>query len=91
MRKVNSMSKKKKKMTPRELEKKKERKALREKQKRRGRIYSSLVVMAGCLLASFLWPRENMTTYVALCVITGAVWGMAFDFIYARYLKKKEK
>lgn len=85
------MSKKKKKMTPRELEKKKERKALREKQKKRGRIYSILVVIVGCLVASFLWPRENMTSYMVLCVMTGAIWGMAFDIIYARYLKKKGK
>lgn len=85
------MSNKKKKLTPRELAKKQERKEQIEKQKKRGRAYSLIAVTIGCLGSAFLWPRENMVSYVALCAVSGLVWGFAFDVIYTIYIKKKGK
>ena len=85
------MSKKKKKLTPRELAKKQERREQMEKRRKRGRIYSLIAVTIGCVGSSFLWSRENMVAYVALCMVSGLAWGFAFDIGYAIYLKKKEK
>ncbi len=85
------MSKKKKKLTPRELAKKQERKERVEKRKKKGRIYSLIAVTIGCVGSSFLWSRENMAAYVALCMVSGLAWGFAFDIAYAIYLKKKGK
>ena len=86
-----SNNKKKKKLTPRELEKKQERREEAAKQKKRARIYSMIAVTIGCVGSAFLWPRENTGTYIALCVATGVIWGIAFDIVYAKYLKNKMK
>lgn len=83
------MSNKKKKTTPRDLAKKQERKEQEERQKKRGRNYSLIAVTVGCLGSAFMWPRENMVSYVALCAVSGLVWGFAFDVIYAIYIRKK--
>ena len=85
------MSKKKKKLTPRELAKKQERREQMEKRRKRGRIYSLIAVTIGCVGSYLLWSRENMVAYVALCMVSGLAWGFAFDIVYAIYLKKKEK
>lgn len=85
------MSNKKKKLTPRELAKKQERREAKEKQRKRGRLYSMVAVTIGCVGSSFFWPRENTTAFIALCVVTGVLWGLAFDFIYSFYMKKKGK
>lgn len=86
-----SNNKKKKKLTPRELEKKQEKREQAVKQKRKARIYSMIAVTIGCVGSSFLWPRENTATYIALCVATGVIWGIAFDLVYAKYVKNKMK
>ena len=62
-----------------------------EKRRKRGRIYSLIAVTIGCVGSSFLWSREYMVAYVALCMVSGLAWGFAFDIVYAIYLKKKEK
>ena len=92
---MSSNNKKKKKLMPRELAKKQElrqqQEKERKKQRRKDRLYSMAAVAVGCIGSSFLWPRENTTTYIALCVGTGVLWGIAFDIVYARYKRKKGK
>ena len=50
-----------------------------------------IAVTIGCVGSAFLWPRENTGTYIALCVATGVIWGIAFDIVYAKYLENKMK
>lgn len=84
-------NKKKKRLTPRELAKKEEKRKAEEKQRKKARLYSMIAVAVGCVGSAFLWPRENTGTYIALCVATGVIWGIAFDIVYAKYLKNKMK